>query len=390
MEKEESVASRYTPARLVRATRKAGRLVKRLAYREWCYRRAKPTNILPFLTYRCSSHCRSCAMWQRHLPGQELELSEWKAFFDSLAPRRLRHVEFFGGDVMLRQEVLFPLIEQAHCLGWDIDIPINGVLLDEAAATRLAAAPIGMIAVSVDGTGQLHDQVRGVPGNFDRIRAQVGTIVRRRSRRNRPRLTCNCTVSALNIDGFEQVLPFAVEMGFDFVAFEYGGEFPPEVVAQSVIEGSAPQPYFTPQEQSLLLTREQALQLKDKLEALKRSPLARRIHLVTSNIDVLTVDELAQGVVHQKRCYICHTLITVDPFGNVLPCPFFDNYHLGNVREQPFSSIWNNTRHRRFRRLQSQGRFPMCRHCILSVERNSGAWERVAKRLWLQRGKGRR
>ena len=55
-----------------------GRLVKR----EINYMRVKPTNLLLFFTYRCTSQCKSCTMWQRSITEPELTLEEWKKFID--------------------------------------------------------------------------------------------------------------------------------------------------------------------------------------------------------------------------------------------------------------------------------------------------------------------
>jgi MoaA/NifB/PqqE/SkfB family radical SAM enzyme len=364
-------------------------VLQRLLRREVRYYQRQPSNLLPFLTYRCSSRCRSCSMWRRGNTGSELTAEQWLQFLDSLDCLPIRHVEPFGGDVLLRPDVLFPLIERAAQRGLAVDIPLNGVLIDAPIAARLAMMPIQTIYLSVDGVGAGHDQVRRVEGNFERIIKAVAAIRRGRGNRRYPLVTCNTTISRLNYNQCKEIAEFAAEAGFDVIAFEYFGEFPADAVAASAIDGVAPEPYYVPQKESLLLSLEQAQRLKRNLQEIREHGPNERINVVTRNIDFLTVAELVSGQPRLPRCYVCRIQLTIDPFGNVLPCPFFDKYHLGNIVRQPIQDIWNNDRHRRFVRLQSAGSLPMCRYCILGVERNVTLWQALHKRYLVHTRRGR-
>jgi MoaA/NifB/PqqE/SkfB family radical SAM enzyme len=364
-------------------------MLRSLARREVRYYWRQPGNLLPFLTYRCSSRCRSCSMWRRGDRRNELTADQWLQFIDSLDRLPIRHVEPFGGDVLLRPDILFPMIECAVKRGMAVDIPLNGVLIDAATATRLAGMPIQTIYLSVDGVGAGHDQVRRVNGNFERITKAVALIREGRGDRGQPLITCNTTVSRLNYDQCKEIAEFAAEAGFDAIAFEYCGEFPADAVAASAIDGVAPEPYYVPQEESLLLSTDQARRLKSDLQDLREHTPNGRISVVTRNIDFLTVAELVSGRPRLPRCYVCRTQMTIDPFGNILPCPFFDKYTLGNIRTESIHKIWNNDRHRRFIHLQGSGRLPMCRHCILGVERNVTFWQSLQKRYLVHTRRGR-
>ena len=309
-------------------------------------------------------------MWQRGDRGEELTPEQWTRFIDSLDGLPMHYVEPFGGDVLLRPEVLFPLIERAAGRGMMVDIPLNGVLLDAPTAERLAAMPIRTIYLSVDGVGTGHDDVRRVPGNFQHMMDAVAVIRRVRGSKLMPALICNTTISRLNYDQCISIANASADAGFDAVMFEYCGEFPPEAVAASAIDGVAPEPYYARQGESLLLSADQAMRLKRDLEHLRRNGPNDRIEIVTRNIDFLTVAGLVSGQPGLRRCYVCRTQVTIDPFGNVLACPFFHKYHLGNITNRSLHEIWNDEPHRRFVRLQGAGRLPMCHYCILTVVRN--------------------
>jgi MoaA/NifB/PqqE/SkfB family radical SAM enzyme len=53
--------------------------------------------------------------------------------------------------------------------------------------------------------------------------------------------------------------------------------------------------------------------------------------------------------------------------GDVVPCPFFRSYVLGNLTRQEIGSIWGNEPHRRFIQAQQRGSLAICRNCNTRV-----------------------
>jgi MoaA/NifB/PqqE/SkfB family radical SAM enzyme len=240
----------------------------------------------------------------------------------------------------------------------------------------------------VDGVGENHDKVRGVPGFFNKVKTGVDYLVKVRENKRCPVLVCNCTISKWNVHNFDEVLDFAYNSGFDEVHFEYAGEFPPESLDKSKIDGLIPTPYYIWQDTSVLVNKEEATILKEKMEQIKeKAKKLDNFYVSTKNIDALNIEDLSSGIFPHKRCYVCRYLISIDPYGNIMPCPFFNNYFLGNIKNEKFSSIWKNAKHRKFIQLQSQGKLDMCRYCILSVERNPTFIEAVVKAYKLFRSR---
>lgn len=362
--------------------------LKHFVRREIDYHRVKPALILLFLTYRCTSRCKACRLWQRKEHEPEMGLEDWKHFIDTMAGQGIENVEMFGGDALLRKDVLFPLCRYVRSKGIpNIDLVTNCNLMDEKTARDIVDSGVTKLYISVDGTGELHDYIRGVPGSFERIKKCIGYVRAARSG-STPKIIINCTVSALNLDGFEKVLPFAEEVGADNVAFEYVGEFPRDCLTRSQIDGIVPEPYYMAEGESILLTREQAIVLKQKLKTLKETARNMRVSLWCRNIDVLHIENLSGGVFPHKRCYICRQQMTMDPYGNIMPCPFFHRYTIGNVREQDTLAIWKNERHRNFLRHLDDQKVEMCKHCIVSVERNPTFLESIRNTYFTHAKKG--
>lgn len=341
--------------------------------REMSYYWLRPTNLLLFLTYRCTSRCRTCRMWQRKAHHNELSLEGWQNFIDTAGNHyNIENVEMFGGDALLRKDVLIPLIEYTkRCAIPSVNLATNCNLIDEDTARALVNTGINAIFVSLDGMEELHDKIRGVPGSFERTKRGLEYLIKAKNGQKNPLIIVNSTISSLNVDGFEKIIPFAQGLGVDVVAFEYIGEFPLQSVAKSQIEGVAPEPFYLPQDSSLLLNREQARLLKRKLKSIKKMLGTMKVHITTRNIDILTIENLEKGTFPNRRCNVCRYLITVDPYGNIIPCPFFNTYSLGNISQNQIDDIWRNARHRNFIKYVDDGRIELCKYCVLGVERNS-------------------
>ncbi len=97
-----------------------------------------------------------------------------------------------------------------------------------------------------------------------------------------------------------------------------------------------------------------------------------KIHLDTDNIECLSVKDLATGIFPHKHCYMVRYHINVDPSGNVLPCLFFQNYHIGNIQETDINKLWGNAKHMDFIRSEENGKIKVCQQCICGVQRNPG------------------
>jgi radical SAM protein with 4Fe4S-binding SPASM domain len=105
------------------------------------------------------------------------------------------------------------------------------------------------------------------------------------------------------------------------------------------------------------------------------------MHVQISNIENLSVDDLANGTVPFRKCYVERTEVTVDPYGNIVACPFVNNYVLGNIFQGDFQGIWRGASHRQFQRYQNGKKIGICTRCILSVQRSHDFNERLRRIL---------
>lgn len=392
-EREEAHISAPTPKKRTPLAYLRGALfaLSQIVKREIRYYRRQPVDTLFFLTYRCTSRCKTCTLWQRTDKSNEMSLEEWKRAVDMCADMGAVYYEMFGGDALLRADVLIPLVAHIKSRpGLCADVVTNCNLMSEKIVRGLVDSGTDNVWISIDGVDETHNRVRGYSKAFNKVEQTVRWFQEMRGKAATPKLHANTTVSNLNYDGFDRVLAYAEEMGMDFMHLEYAGEFWDELLEQSVIDGIRPNPYFVRQDgRSILVTEEQARIVKAKVARMKKDVRRMNISLRSENVDKLTIRQMVTGECDNRRCYITRFKITIDPRGNVLGCGFYGDWILGNIRTRPLKEIWNNESHKRFMKHFSRGDMKLCRNCIVGVQRNPTVIQSVRDYINMALGRAR-
>lgn len=132
---------------------------------------ALPFNYTFSVTNRCNSHCRTCSIWKSPPSDHELTLDQYEKIFKSIG-----HAPFWvtisGGQPTLRPD-LPALIKSliTICKPHTITIPTNGILPDyeyDIIRNIVLEHPYVTfkVNISLDGTHDTHDFIRGKPANF--------------------------------------------------------------------------------------------------------------------------------------------------------------------------------------------------------------------------------
>lgn len=328
----------------------------------------KAMHAMGFLTYRCTSRCRTCTIWKRDAGtrGSELSREQWLVVLERLNCYGIRDFELFGGDALLRDDAIFDVIR--YCSDHDIDtyFPTNSISCDRQTVRKLVEAGLGTIYLSLDDLGDNNDGIRGVDGTFGRVKAALEAFVAERGSRCTPHIIVCTTVSNLNYRNFPKIVDFLDGYSVDALYPRPLGEFDPENVLASRIGDLEPEPYFMSSDgQSHLLASEEYSEL-DAIFGRYRS----RSHGTYVNLFahyLATKETYTKGIYPLKHCHVATLLVTINPNGDVVPCPFFRTYTIGNLARQDLSDIWGNERHRRFIDLQQDERLPICRNCNMRL-----------------------
>lgn len=176
------------------------------------------------LLYRCNLECLMCPFWRRE-DEPLLTVPEEVRMMNSLERAGVSFLGFEGGEPLLRPD-LPQILEEAHAR-FHTSVVTNGWLLSQR--YREIRKHLEFIFVSLDGIGETHDRLRGIPRSFERavdgIRAVAGDVP----------LAISHTVTKDNLGHAERLIALAEELGVRItvqVAYDYS-------TADSLSPGSA-------------------------------------------------------------------------------------------------------------------------------------------------------
>jgi sulfatase maturation enzyme AslB (radical SAM superfamily) len=141
------------------------------------------------------------------LPNDDLTLPEWDRVFESLG-RAPYWFTFSGGEPTLRKD-LPEMVASAyrHCRPGIINIPTNGIqhrVIPGRVEQVLRAAPRSevIINLSLDGVGQLHDELRGVRDNWSHAMRTYAALKQLKQQYKHLTVGIHTVISNFNVDAF--------------------------------------------------------------------------------------------------------------------------------------------------------------------------------------------
>jgi MoaA/NifB/PqqE/SkfB family radical SAM enzyme len=167
-----------------------------------------PFSVVVSVSFRCNSKCRTCDVWRK--PNDDMTVEEWDRVFAGLG-RTPFYITFTGGEPFLRRDLdEMVLSAYRHCRPAVITVPTNGLLSErvveqvERICRECPESQIG-INLSLDGIGEEHDDIRGVPGNWERATGTWARLKDLQQRHPNLVLTVHTVVSRFNQDRFREI-----------------------------------------------------------------------------------------------------------------------------------------------------------------------------------------
>jgi MoaA/NifB/PqqE/SkfB family radical SAM enzyme len=308
-----------------------------------------PINVTFSVTNRCQSRCRTCNIWNlyRDEPEKaqtELTLPEIERVFRSMPPTFFFNVS--GGEPFLRDD-LPQIVELAaiHLRPAVVHVPTNGLAVEKVlrgtvaileSLRRVAPGTTLTLKPSLDGLGPDHDELRGVPGNFDRVRELLAALVPLRARHPELHVGLGTVVSAFNAERLQEIAGFVEAIDVDSYISEVAG-----VRSEMFNTRGGITPDADRYERAMVGFRRSTLALLRERRGLARLTLAFRLQYY----------ELAVRILRERRQVVpCHAGLTnvhLSAYGDVWPC-CVRGYEgsFGNLRDHghDFGAIWRSTR----------------------------------------------
>lgn len=224
-------------------------------------------------------------------------------------------LHFTGGEPLVRQD-LFAVLGYASECGFSISLMTNGTLIDEAAARRIGDAKVTDVQISLDGTEDTHDSLRGRRA-YRRALDGVRNLVAEGVDTN-----LNVTVSKRNMAQAKELIHVAEELGASGIAFS-------RLVPSGRGKGLMGE----------VLTRDEVARFYGELRQHKTSS---RI-AVGSRDPLATVEEIDVDVPQTELpvggCAAGVFGLTVTADATIMPCRRMD-LPIGNIKSDSLRELW--------------------------------------------------
>jgi MoaA/NifB/PqqE/SkfB family radical SAM enzyme len=311
------------------------------SFRRFGWPRMYPFSVVVSVSYRCNSRCRTCDVWRK--PNDDMTAEEWDKVFANLG-RSPVYLTFTGGEPFLRRDLDDLVISgYEHCRPQMITIPTNGLLGDrilervDRICRECPGSEIGL-NLSLDGLGEEHDQIRGVPGNWQKSMQTWARLKELQKVRRNLVLSIHTVISRFNQERFHEIYDGLQDLEPDSYITEVAEE---RVELDTVGWGITPDAdTYRP--------------IADFLSAQARSRQARGIARVTQAFRAQYY-QLAGRVLEERRqvidCYAGWASAHIAPNGDIWGCCIRAE-PVGNLRKTNYdlAPIWFGDRMARLRK----------------------------------------
>lgn len=286
------------------------------------------------VTRRCNLkcvHCRSSSNMESH--DGEFTLAESRRLIDDISSYAKPVLVLSGGEPLLRED-LFDIASYGTSKGLRMCIATNGTLVTDEICKKMKESGIRIVSLSLDGsTKEIHDNFRDMEGAFEGTLRGAEIL-----KRNGIEFIINSSFTKRNQSDIPNVYKLAKKMGatawymFMIVPTGRGEEIMSELISKEDYEEILEWHYQTEKEESDILMRPTC------------APHYYRIVMqhAKKEKDGFKRRSLKFSTGGAKGCICAQSIVLIDYQGNLQPCSYFP-IQAGNVREQSFKDIWENS-----------------------------------------------
>lgn len=302
---------------------------------------------------RCNCRCVMCDIWktteQREIPAEEL--ARHLGDFERLG---VEWVVFSGGEALMHTD-LFRLADLLHERRIRTTVLSSGLLLERYAAQTVQH--IGDVIVSLDGPPGVHDQIRGIPGAFEKLARGVKAIQQLAPEYS---ISARCTVQALNAPHLPAVVDAARRLGLASISF-----LAADLTSTAF---NRPEPWAAARQARLLPDGDELQQGIERL--IGSGDCGKFISESAEKLRRIGAHFRADRGLEPHRAPRCNApwvSAVIEANGDVRPC--FFHPRIGNLEGMSFEAVLNGSQAIRFRQNLRVSDDPICQRCVCSLYR---------------------
>jgi MoaA/NifB/PqqE/SkfB family radical SAM enzyme len=339
-----------------------------------------PESVSFTITNACNLRCKMCGQWSENgymldestRIKPEMKLSDWKRIIDEIADHNINSVLIRGGEPFLHPNIL-EILNYLDSKNFFISIDTNGTMLKEYAADLVRIGNIH-ITVSVDGPEEIHDEVRGVKGCFQKTKENIMYLHELEKNDTKKISKSICfTISPYSYKGLG-VMPDVVRslsidtiniVPYNFVTGEMQKQS--EQILKNELSSCAFSYSGFHHDSSGIdfeIFLEQFREYNARLDGLNQFPY------MGSSKSYLTEEDYKKWFCDPtmffggEYCANIERLIDIQPDGRANFCVDLPDYKIGNVLKSTIREIWKSNEAEKFRGHIRKKMLPVCYRCV--------------------------
>ena len=310
----------------------------------------KPYKLTFSITYSCQSRCLTCNIWQIR-PTGELDLREIEEF--SRKNSYFKWIEITGGEPFLRPDVVdIVRAFKDNSKGlYLLTMPTNSLCNHDMVVRKIKeilelGIPKVSITISLDGYRDLHDRIRGIPGNFDKAMLMAKSLKELQSRYGNLFFVFGYTMSKFN-EGMLIKTVGEVQKELPWVTFN---DF-------HVNSGQTSEIYY--KNSGTQISPQKTLQSSELREFIRRRKFDLGTIPVIENAFLRKLENYIETGKPPMKGRSLDASLFLDSYGNVFPSIMWGR-KIGNVRDVDYDlmKLWHNSEAEEARKLIAQGKAP--------------------------------
>jgi len=304
----------------------------------------------------CNCKCVMCDIWKGNSHLRQLKEEDVAGLLSTLRRLGTQQVLMSGGEALMNGS-FFRLCELLKSAGIRVTLLSTGLLIGRHRDSLLEL--VDDIIVSLDGDKELHDQIRNIPGAFQKMKDGIQQIYARRA--DYP-ITCRTVIHKLNFRRWPEIIRAAVEMGLRQISF-----LPADVTSEAF--NRVGNTWDEPRQLEILPSLEELPELCAMIETVvgEFGPLFENGYIAESPAKLAKIGEYYRAshglcAYPYKKCNAPWVSTVVEADGTVRPCFFLPP--MGNIHEQPLDAILNSPAAIDFRKSLDMETNATCVRCV--------------------------
>jgi MoaA/NifB/PqqE/SkfB family radical SAM enzyme len=306
----------------------------------------------------CNCRCVMCDIWKANAENRQLTVDDLRPHLADLRSLAVRRVVLTGGEALMHPN-LWTLAECLRDLGAQLTLLTTGLLLKRDAAEVVRWCD--EVIVSLDGPGELHDEIRRVPRGFARLAEGVREI---QQRAPAIRVTGRSVIQRRNFRQISGTVAAAHDIGLNQISFlaadvsseAFNRAVPWDGARVSDVGLSLAEAHeFAEVVESLITTHQNDFAsgfIAESPSKLRRLPrYFAALH--------------GEGEFPRITCNAPWVSTVIEADGSVRPCFFHES--LGSIHDDSLTTILNSPNAIAFRRRLDVNENPICKKCVCTL-----------------------